>query len=225
MNILSSRSIIIEAILADTEAGRVPAPAYFYCSRSTAEAERQNPDAVLASILRQLSEVQRGKALLPPVVELYNTQGKGFTSKGPDIIQCQKLIVNLIELHGSATIIIDALDECDPDKRQDLLEAFEYILKESAGLVKIFVSSREDQEIECTLRSYRSLRIASDRNSHDIEAYVRQKTESLVRKGRLLRNSQARENVKRQIICHVCHVADGMSVALLLNSVWCLANL
>lgn len=148
---------------------------------------------MLASILRQHSEVKRGKALLPPIVELYNVQGKGFTSKGPDILQCQKLIASLIEIHGSATIIIDALEECDPDKRQDLLEAFEYILKESAGLVKIFVSSREDQEIECSLRSYRSLQVSSDRNSHDIEAYVVEKTESLVRKGRLLRNSQARD--------------------------------
>lgn len=196
------------------EAGQDPLPVYFYCSRNTAEPDRQDPDAVLASVSRQLSSVQPGKALLPPTIQKYKMQGEGFRSKGLYTEQSRELIVELIEVHGAATIIIDALDECDPDRRQSLLDAFEYILKESAGLVKIFVSSRDDQDIVWTLQDYPSLSVSKKKNSQDIEAFVRIETEILVRKRRLLRNSRAREEMQALIVDQVCQYADGMLVFL-----------
>ncbi len=62
-------SIIIEDAKTNFTAGQDPEPVYFYCSRSTAEPERQDPDAVLASVSRQLSTVQGGKALLIEIDE------------------------------------------------------------------------------------------------------------------------------------------------------------
>lgn len=50
------------------------------------------------------------------------------------------------------TIVIDALDECNSNERQYLLDSIEQILQDSFSLVKIFVSSRDDQDIVCTLR-------------------------------------------------------------------------
>ncbi len=205
-------SIIIEDAKTNFTAGQDPEPVYFYCSRSTAEPERQDPDAVLASVSRQLSTVHGGKALLAPTIERYQKQGAGFRSSGLYTEQSRELIVDLIELHGAATIIVDALDECDPDKRRSLLDAFEYILKESAGLVKIFVSSRDDQDITWTLQDYPSLIVEKKNNSQDIEAFVRIETECLVKQRRLLRNSQAREEMQALIIDQVCEDADGMLV-------------
>ncbi len=86
----------------------------------------------------------------------------------------------------------------------------ESILQDSLGLVKIFVSSRDDQDIFCTLREYPNLDIVSDRNTVDIESFVRIETERLVRKRRLLRNSTAREELKALIIDRVSKGADGM---------------
>ncbi len=191
-------------------AGQSGLPVYFYCTRSAAEPERSNPDAVLASILRQLSCVKPDAPLLSPVIETYKRQGEGFKSKGLDLDDSRDLITRLIEDYSMTTIVVDALDECDPLMRQSLLDAFEHILKESAGLVKIFVSSRNDQDIVCTLRDYPNMDISSDQNAADIETYVRTETMSLVKKGRLLRHSRAKEKMTASIIGQLSGGADGM---------------
>ena len=192
------------------EAGQSSLPVYFYCTRSAAEPERSNPDAVLASILRQLSCVKPDAPLLGPVIERYKRQGEGFKSKGLDLDDCRDLIIRLIEDYSMTTIVVDALDECDPLTRQSLLDAFEHILKESAGLVKIFVSSRNDQDIVCTLRDYPNMNISSDKNAADIESYVKTETMRLVKKGQLLRYSRAKETMTASIIEQVSGGADGM---------------
>ena len=192
------------------EASQSALPVYFYCSRSVAEPERSNPDAVLASILRQLSCVELDAPLLSPVIEKYRRQGEGFKSKGLDLEDSRDLIIRLVEDYEITIIVVDALDECDPNLRQDLLDAFEHILKESAGLVKIFVSSRNDQDIVYKLRDYPNVDISSDRNTADIEAYVEIETQKLVNSGRLLRNSGAKEQMTASIIEHVSSGADGM---------------
>ncbi len=192
------------------EAGQSGLPVYFYCTRSVAEPERANPDAVLASILRQLSCVKPDAPLLSPVIEKYKRQGEGFKSKGLDLDDTRDLITRLIEDYSMTTIVVDALDECDPLMRQDLLDAFEHILIESAGLVKIFVSSRNDHDIVCTLRDYPNMDISSDKNAADIETYVKTETMRLVKKGQLLRHSRAKEIMTASIIEQVSGGADGM---------------
>jgi len=83
-------------------------------------------------------------------------------------------------------------------------------LQKAAGLVKVFVSSRDDQDIVCTLNEYPSLDLASDKNQRDIEQFVRTETERLVSKRRLLRYSKCKEELKFLIIEHVSKGADGM---------------
>lgn len=203
-------SLVIEDMIARFEAGQSARPAYFYCTRSAAEPERSNPNAVLASILRQLSCVQLGAPILSPVIDKYKKQGEGFKSKGLDLDDSVHLIIRLLEDYSMTTIVVDALDECDPQMRQSLLDAFERILKESVGLVKIFVSSRNDQDIVCTLRNYPNMSISSNKNTGDIAAFVAVETMRLVKCGQLLRNSRAKETMTASIIEQVSDGADGM---------------
>jgi hypothetical protein len=108
------------------------------------------------------------------------------------------------------TIVIDALDEIDSEDRHALLEALEDILQEAVRLVKVFVSSRDDQDIIYTLNEYSSLDLASDKNQRDIEEFVRTETERLVSNRRLLRYSKCKEELKFLIIKQVSKGADGM---------------
>lgn len=203
-------SLVVEDAMKRVDAGQGPPPVYFYCSRNAAEAERSNPAVVLGSISRQLASLQPDLPLLGLIVEKWKKKGEGFNSNGLQIEESCELIVELIEQYSMTTIVVDALDECDPENRQCLLDAFENILQDSMGLVKIFLSSRDDQDIVCTLREYPNLDITSDRNTVDIESFVRTETERLVRKRRLLRNSNAREELKALIIDQVSKGADGM---------------
>ena len=146
-----------------------------------------------------------------PVIEKYEKKGQGFSSNGLQVEESRDLIIKLIEHYSMTTIIIDALDECDPEKRQSLLDALESILQESSfGLVKVFVSSRDDQDIVCTLQDYPNVDVVSNKNTADIEAFVRTETMKLVQKRRLLYKSPVQRELKDLIIDQVSKGADGM---------------
>ena len=193
------------------KAGNNPHPVYFYCSRNPAEPARSNPQAILASLARQLSSTQPGKPLLQPSIDLYDDEeAEGFVSGPPQLDQCLKLIMQLIELYPQTTIILDALDECDPATRLDLLRALEHIMQHSCSLVKIFVSSRNDQDIVLQLNGYLNLEIDSRRNSNDIAQFVNAEVERLIKDGKLLRNSNSRDDMKGMIIRKVTEDAAEM---------------
>lgn len=59
---------------------------------------------------------------------------------------CEKFILGLLE-DDPATIIIDALDECDPARVHELLINLDEIIQKTAGLVKVFVSYRHDYHV------------------------------------------------------------------------------
>jgi hypothetical protein len=108
--------------------------------------------------------------------------------------------------------VIDAVDECDPEERADLLETLETILRESLHLVKIFLSSRDDQDIVCHLRDYPNLEISSGRNADDIVSFVKIKTRDLIKKRKLLRFSDKKNELERIIVDQIAKGASGMYV-------------
>ena len=108
------------------------------------------------------------------------------------------------------TIVIDALDEYNPEKQVDLLETLEKILQESSRLVKIFVSSRDDQDIVYHLQDYLNLNIISDRNMDDITSFVRAETQDLIKKKKLLRSSNNQIELVESIINQITEEANGI---------------
>ena len=204
-------SIVIEDAMKRSSDGRGPPPVYFYCSRNAAESQRSDAAAIFSSIVRQLSCTEPGLPLLPPVVEIYEKKGRGFDSHGLRIEDSCEIIKKLIEYYPMTTIVIDALDECNAEEREMLLDAIEGLLQDSSlGLLKVFLSSRDDQDITCTLREYPNVDLVSSRNSADIEAFVRDETNRLVRKQRLLRHSNAKEELVTLVVDKVSRGADGM---------------
>lgn len=208
--------------------GLASSPAYFYCSRNAAEPERSDPDVILASIARQLACSQPNSPLFPPAVEKYeDARMTGSSGKNLGLDESRELILQLVEYHDMTTIMIDALDECDTKTRSDLLYALQMILQDAKSLVKIFVSSRDDGDIKCELQDYPNLTIESGKNSHDISAFVRSETEQLIKRGKLLRNSRAKDELRALVIREVIEKAGGMYVQSLIQhlSVACLSSI
>ena len=197
----------------DFNAGYSPPPVFFYCSRNPAEPARSSPVAIIASIARQLSSPEPGLPLLDPVLEIYRKEeARGFPSGALSIEKSCALLLQLIDYYPLTTIVVDALDECDPEMRADLLETLETILRDSSNLTKIFVSSRDDQDIVCHLRDYPNLEIASSKNKDDIAMFVKTEVKELIRKKRLLRHSasDAKQELSAHIIEKVIEGAAGM---------------
>lgn len=99
--------------------------------------------------------------------------------------ECVDVIIKMTEQYTSATIIIDALDECDVSTRHSLLAALSSIMQYGSS-TKIFVSSRDDKDITLQLSDLPNLYIKASNNAKDIDQYVHFKVEQAVANKRLL---------------------------------------
>jgi hypothetical protein len=204
-------SIVIQDMVDSYKSSINPHPIFFYCSRNSAEPARSNPRAILASLARQLSCIEAGKPLLGPTLDLYKNKAKeGFASGQLQITESCDLIMQLVEQHRQTTIILDALDECDPATRVEFLQALERILQDSIGLVKSFISSRDDQDIVLQLSNYPNLEIYSQRNSEDISRFVKGEVKRLVQAKKLLHYSKSKAEMEDLIVNKVVNEASGM---------------
>lgn len=84
------------------------------------------------------------------------------------------------------TIVIDALDECEPLLRDDLLGALFDILQGSNGLIKIIVSSRDERDISCYLAGCLNLEIRATENQADIDHFVNSEVDKLIQAKKIL---------------------------------------
>ncbi|ORY03559.1 hypothetical protein BCR34DRAFT_617742 [Clohesyomyces aquaticus] len=206
-------SIVIEDLIQFHSEGHNSHPTYFYCSRNPAEPTRSKPERILASIARQLSVAKPGGNLLPPTIHMYDEREvDAFSDDHLSTKDSRDLIISLAANFDMSFIVIDALDECDPHTRSELLDALEAILQAAPQLVKVFVSSRDDQDLFFQLKTHPNLQISSDRNSSDIGLFVASETAKLINKNKLLRFSDQKEHLRQSIIDRLTADADGMFI-------------
>jgi len=138
--------------------------------------------------------------ILPPALEIYNTKSHGCDAGGLRLTEYRDLILKLTEFYPMTTIIVDALDECDVATRYDLLDALEYIQHESANLVKIFLSSRDEQDLVSRLRNFPNIATTAKDNVESVKAFVQWRIEEYVSTGRLLRGFSEQAELKSLIV-------------------------
>ena len=205
---ISSRSLLVQELLCEAEQKNISTPAYFYCARNASEAERTDSEQVLRCLAKQLSYLDQ--VVLSPTCEVYQKRLKSGDLRSQLVSESTvELILKLAAIRPSTTIIIDALDECDTANQVSIRESLSQIYEQSAGTVKIFVSSRDDQALCHGLADYLDLEISAAQNQGDIAAFVRHEVESLIRTKRLL-YGQVTEEMKMRIASVLCEKAQGM---------------
>ncbi|KXL44547.1 hypothetical protein M433DRAFT_28480, partial [Acidomyces richmondensis BFW] len=101
--------------------------------------------------------------------------------------EATSIIIKTIERRPVTYILIDALDECDLQRRDLLVDCLKTILSDSSSLVKIFVSSRDSQQdIAWSMRGHPALCIDASRNGADIDRYVHDSVVKAIQKKKLL---------------------------------------
>lgn len=205
---LSSRSMFIQSLIEAHQTYNSAYPIYFYCSRTTAEPERSNPEEILRSLMRQASDLPGG----PPLhIALRNRYDRRRIAGDVSAEEATDIILHTIKDRRATYIVIDALDECNRDTRGLLIEALEEILTRSASLVKIFVTSRNDnQDISLSLHQYPQVHINASRNQEDIELYVQVKVDEAIRKRRLLPSERVTADLEQEIKESLRKGAKGM---------------
>lgn len=209
-----SRFTVIEYLSKEISTNTTSTPiAYFYCARSAAELERANPDEIMRCILKQLSCSKSDLPIREPVAKRYKEIKEEASDEGCEpakwtVKECVELILGLLE-SNPATIIIDALDECDPSRRHELLSAFEKIIQNSANVIKIFVSSRDDNDIVCRLANSPNVFIRASDNGEDIVRFVRTQVDQSIVDKRLL-SGNVSDELQNRIITNLIKGAQGM---------------
>lgn len=203
---LTSERTLDDKLLNVPQRSTKEALAYFYCSRTVGDDQRQNPRDILNSIARQLAIPLHGGALKSPVVEKYDEEEKEGRLQAAMSIKDSKLLVRtLIENeYSNVSIVIDALDEIDPNTRTDLFEYLNELVELTAGNVKVFVSSRNEPDIFESFETSSNLLIDATDNAEDIERFVKQEIPK-----RLL-GGKANPDLRNRVQQILCDKAQGM---------------
>lgn len=182
--------------------------ACFYCKQD--EPDRRDPAKILNSILKQLCVSSVGDELPKDVVKEYNKRAwDGFASGSLTLSECQALILLLLKKYPRTTIVLDALDETEPATRRELLNSIEAMTKSSNGLVKLFVSSRDDMDIKLKLRGIPNVYIRPQDNMTDIFNFINREINAAIA-GRRLLSGEVSDSLKEAIVSALQEKAKGM---------------
>ena len=118
-------------------------------------------------------------------------------------------MIQLASQRTFTTIVIDALDECDLSSRAELLESLDQVVEESAGLIKILISSRNDRAITCHLEGFPNITINANDNRTDITRFVEHEVDTMIKSKKLLWGKVSTE-LRKLIKETLCERADGM---------------
>jgi ankyrin repeat domain-containing protein 50 len=143
--------------------------AFFYCNRN--EDDRRKPLSILRSYVRQLSTVANSPRNMQAKLRSLYLEAK---LKGSDLTfnMCREQLLESLNLYPKTTIVLDALDECEPDSRGQLIERIEFLLTHSKKPLMVFISSRPDGHIRDRYLSRPNIEIQATENQGDIEKFV-----------------------------------------------------
>lgn len=182
--------------------------AYFYCSRDTVEPERSDSEEILRCIARQLCGDDVSKPLSERLLHLYEEMDRPKPNgRKPPVDLIVELILDTLK-DRPATIIIDALDECDVGLRHQLSEILDRIILESPETVKIFLTSRDNADIVAWLTNTTNIYVGAEQNQPDIERFIRTEVEQAIRSRRVL-NGAISSELKDKIISILSKGAHG----------------
>lgn len=185
--------------------------AYFYCARTANEPERADPTELLRCLLEQMACLDESEPIQLPVVTAYNSRKKEARGRKPEKLgmgECAEVVIELLRLNA-VTIVVDGLDECDPTRRQDLLDMFQKIINDANNIVKIFVSSRDDHDIVHRLSQVPNLYIGAVNNKEDIENFVTSRVSEAILKERIL-CGRVPQQLRNVIVETLIQKSEGM---------------
>lgn len=185
-------STVVDSVL--LQASKQTSPvlvAYFYCSKNASEVERSDPNEIMRSLVRQLSVTSdRSKTIHSTVLQDYERREADAEIEGFDVARlsledCVRLILKITG-PDPATIIVDAIDEIQPRSRYGLIKALNQISRESSSVVKIFATSRHDDQVLSLLSNASMLRIDAETNHSDMKSFVNHQLAMVISDRRLL---------------------------------------
>lgn len=144
--------------------------AFFYFSFQS-EAATQSPASFLSILIKQLC--RRSTEMPDSMMALHKHCTRN--DRRPKLAELQDLFQAVVGTFTEVYVVIDALDECEKQVRQELLPYVCSLFHQCPGRLKMLVTSRQEADIEraFTSANFEMIKIEATRVSDDIAAYVR----------------------------------------------------
>lgn len=120
------------------------------------------------------------------------------------------MILEMLQ-HRPATIVIDALDECVPERRYQLLSLLDRVMSSAGSNVKLVVSSRNQGEVADRMREQNAMSIDTEENAGDIDLYIETEVDKSIKQKGILRGNVT-EAFRSYILERLKQGAQGMCV-------------
>lgn len=85
---------------------------------------------------------------------------------------CKNHLLELVNLYSQTTIVFDALDECDPVSRWQLVSAIQDLISKSKRPIKVSISCRRKDYVKRHFTSWPNIEIRAKDNQGDIEKFI-----------------------------------------------------
>lgn len=133
----------------------------------------------------------------------------------PKYDELKDAFLAIIRQFGRIFFVLDALDECTLDQRKDICKFILSIANTtntSQGIVKLFVTSRKESDIERAFQqnSIPTIEVKAEKVNSDIEVYVKAQIELRLQNGSLKLRNMA---LKNKILSVLTTKAGGMYVS------------
>ncbi|KAL2060018.1 hypothetical protein VTL71DRAFT_9840 [Oculimacula yallundae] len=106
----------------------------------------------------------------------------------------------LLRFPSRAIVIIDGLDECEPESRQDVFKFVARLVAKQSTPVKVFVTSRKEQDIQDALEGCPIIEVNSNLVNEDIQTFLRFEIDRRIEEKLLkLRNAALKEEILKAL--------------------------
>lgn len=117
---------------------------------------------------------------------------------------CKQQLLESLNLYPKTTLVLDALDECDSDSRDQLMEVIDFLLSESKRPLKLFISSRPNEDIRVQFLTRPNIEIQAKDNGDDVKKFINER----IAKSKILESMSA--SLREDIIKTLFNRSQGM---------------
>ena len=168
---------------------------YYYCD--FADQRTLHTDRILATLLKQLLPEGR----FPEEIEPQMLKAYGHGQRTPGTHEIGDLVCSLMQLHPNTYIVIDGLDECEKQARQEVLNILKRISALRSTSVRIFVSCRDEDELLRSLHQYPRIQLTAETQEGDIKAFVEGSVRHEMDSGQLkVQNPELEHHIVRELV-------------------------
>ncbi len=154
-------------------------------------------DRILGTILKQLVPEDR----IPEEIELLILRAYKDGQRTPETHELVELVCSLLQPRPLVYIILDGLDECERQPRQEIVSFLDRVSTLTKTSVRTFVSCRDEDQLLRLIKSYSRIQLTAVALEDDIKSFVEGSVRSKIESGQLtLRNSDLEHQIVRELV-------------------------